>query len=107
MYPNIIHMRKSHCLLLCQIMSMPSFLLMIIVVIMRQNIVNGNVGMIVDVIMETIMDVNVNTIMETIMDTIMDTIVETRLIASLRGQWGQWGQWRRWNGRWNGRWNTR
>ena len=71
MYPNIIHMRKSHCLLLCQIMSMPSFLLMIIVAIMRQNIVNGNVGMIVDV--------NVNTIMETIMDTIMDTIVETRL----------------------------
>ena len=97
MYPNIIHMRKSHCLLLCQIMSMPSFLLMIIVAIMRQNIVNGNVGMIVDVnvnmIMDTIVDVNVNMIM----DTIMNTIVETRLIASLRGQWG----------RWNGRWNTR
>ena len=93
MCPNIIHMRKSHCLSLCQIMSMPSFLLMIIVAIMRQNIVNGNVGMIVDMIMETIVDVNVNTIMETIMDTIMDTIVETRLIASLRGQWGQWGQW--------------
>ena len=72
MYPNIIHMRKSHCLSLCQIMSMPSFLLMIIVAIMRQNIVNGNVGMIVDMIMETIVDVNVNTIMETIMDTIMD-----------------------------------
>ena len=92
MYPNIIHMRKSHCLSLCQIMFMPSFLLMIIVVIMRQNIVNGNVGRIVDMIMETIVDVNVNTIMETIMDTIMDTIVETRLIASLRGQWGQWGR---------------
>ena len=102
MYPNIIHMRKSHCLSLCQIMFMPSFLLMIIVVIMRQNIVNGNVGRIVDMIMETIVDVNVNTIMETIMDTIMDTIVETRLIASLRGQWGQWGQWGRWNGRRNG-----
>ena len=96
MYPNIIHMRKSHCLSLCQIMFMPSFLLMIIVVIMRQNIVNGNVGRIVDMIMETIVDVNVN--------TIMDTIVETRLIASLRGQWGQWGQWGRRNGRWNTRW---
>ena len=59
---------------------MPSFLLMIIVVIMRQNIVNGNVGMIVDV--------NVNMIMDTIMDTIMNTIVETRLIASLRGGTG-------------------
>ena len=68
MCPNIIHMRKSHCLSLCQIMFMPSFLLMIIVVIMRQNIVNGNVGMIVDMIMETIVDVNVNTIMETIMN---------------------------------------
>ena len=101
MYPNIIHMRKSHCLSLCQIMFMPSFLLMIIVAIMRQNIVNGNVGMIVDMIMETIVDVNVNTIMDTIMDTIMNTIVETRLIASLRGQWGQWG---RRNGRWNTRW---
>ena len=46
---------------------MPSFLLMIIVAIMRQNIVNGNVGMIVDV--------NVNMIMDTIMDTIMNTIM--------------------------------
>ena len=50
---------------------MPSFLLMIIVAIMRQNIVNGNVGMIVDMIMETIVDVNVNTIMDTIMDTLV------------------------------------
>ena len=96
MYPNIIHMRKSHCLLLCQIMSMPSFLLMIIVAIMRQNIVNVNVGTIVGVNVNMIMDMIMDTIMETIMDTIMDTIVETRLIASIRGQWGQW------NGRRNG-----